>query len=295
VELTVSQGSTSLTINKLHYINVQTTTGLGYPYSEGFETVTDLNGAEWLTNNLDTSNTWQLTNLASASGSKCIMINNFSSTLNGKDELYSRTINLTGASSLNISFKYAFARKDTSNKDQLQLFCLLNCNGTSISKFNASGLLLETTPIKTTSFYPINSSEWKLATNTIPSGWFTSGFRFKFIFSGKGGNNIFIDDINISIDAGLHTISEDVEVLSIFPNPAIENVNLNFNLKQTKTYSVVIYNVLGEKISSTKNSIFNEGENSISINTAELNNGMYVISLTDGITAINKPLIISKQ
>jgi PKD repeat protein len=295
VELKVKNGIDSVSLTKLNYISVQTTTGAGYPYSEGFETVTNLNGTEWLTNNLDSSNTWQLTNLASASGSKCIMINNFSSTLNGKDELYSRAINLTGATSLNISFKYAFARKDTSNKDQLQLLCMMNCNGSAITRFNATGALLETTAPKTVAFYPANYSEWKLASNTILAPWFTSGFRFKFIFNGKGGNNIFIDDINISIDAGLNTLSEDVNDLKLFPNPATDETTLSFNLNRTKTYSVIIYNLLGEKVSSTKNSIFNEGENSISIPTNELKNGMYYISLTDGFTTINKPLVVSKK
>jgi PKD repeat protein len=231
VELKVKNGTDSATVIKQNYIGVQTSTGTAFPYSEGFETVTTLNGSEWLTNNLDTSNTWEVTNKAFASGSKSAMLNNFSSILDGKDELYSRAINLTGASTLNVSFKYAFARKDTSNKDQLQLFGVMNCNGAAFVRFSAIGSALETVPVKTSAFYPTSASEWKTVIASLPSVLFTSGFRLKFVFGRHGGNNIFIDDINIAIDAGIRDLSEDISLLSLYPNPTNDNCTLKFNLQ----------------------------------------------------------------
>ena len=294
VELKVKNGIDSAIVTKQNFIAVQTATGLGYPYTEGFETVTTLNGSEWLTNNIDTSTTWQLTNMAFASGSKAIMINNFSSTLDGKDELYSRAINLTGASTLNVSFKYAFARKDTSNKDQLQLFGVMNCNGTAFVRFSAIGSSLETVTVKTAAFYPASASEWKSVTATLPSVLFTSGFRLKFVFSRHGGNNIFIDDINIAIDAGIRDVTEDVSLLSLYPNPSNDNCTLKFNLQLPKTLSVSVINVLGQKVMTLGNILFNEGENLVNLKTSNLPQGIYTIQLSDGLRAINKQLVISK-
>lgn len=294
VELKVKIGIDSAIVTKQNFIAVQTATGLGYTYTEGFETVTTLNGSEWLTNNLDTSTTWQLTNMAFASGSKAIMINNFSSTLDGKDELYSRAINLTGASTLNVSFKYAFARKDTSNKDQLQLFGVMNCNGTAFVRFSAIGSALETAPVKTAAFYPASASEWKSVTATLPSVLFTSGFRLKFVFSRHGGNNIFIDDINIAIDAGIRDVTEDVSLLSLYPNPSNDNCTLKFNLQLPKTLSVSVINVLGQKVMTLGNILYNEGENLVNLKTSNLPQGIYTIQLSDGLRAINKQLVISK-
>lgn len=294
VELKVKNGTDSATVIKQNYISVQTSTGSAFPYSEGFEAVITLNGSEWLTNNLDTSNTWQLTNTAFVSGSKSAMLNNFSSTLDGKDELYSRAINLTGASTLNVSFKYAFARKDTSNRDQLQLFGVMNCNGTAFVRFSAIGSTLETVPVKTTAFYPTSSSEWKTVTATLPSPLFTSGFRLKFVFSRHGGNNIFIDDINIAIDAGIRDVTEDISLLSLYPNPTNDNCTLKFNLQIPKTLSVSVVNVLGQKVMTLGNILYNEGENSVNLKTSNLPQGMYTIQLSDGLRAINKQLVISK-
>ncbi len=293
VGLTVSDGTSTLTAVKQNYVSVQTATGAGYPFIESFETVSTLNGSDWLTNNLDTSNTWQITSTAATSGSKSIMINNFSSTINNRDELYSRGINLTGSTALNISFKYAFARKDTSNKDQLQVFFIQNCGGSIISRFNMSGAALETVAPRTVAFYPA-AADWRQASATIPAALYTTGSRLKFVFSGNGGNNIFIDDINISVDAGIKDISEEVESVNLFPNPAADYCTISFNVLKPKNLSVKVVDVLGKEVGAVKHELFNEGEQKIALNTSGLNTGIYFIQLSDGLRAISKQLIISK-
>lgn len=295
VSLKVKNGTDSAMIVKQHYINVQSNTASAYPFSESFETVTSLNGLEWFTNNLDTSNTWQLTNLAAATGSTSVMIDNFNSNIaNGKDELYSKAINLSGATALTVSFKYAFARRDTSNKDQLYLYGQSTCNGTSIPRFNAIGAALETTSITNSPFYPTSNSDWRFVSSSILSAQFTSGFRLKFVFSKNGGNNIFIDDINIDITTATKDISETINLIGIFPNPAANFSTLKFNLSQTKTLTVSIFNVLGDKVMTVQKNIYNEGENEIQLNTNQLSNGMYIVQINDGTRAINKQLVISK-
>jgi len=294
VELKVKNGTDSATIVKQNYINVQANTGAGLPYSEGFETVGTLNGTEWLTNNLDSSNTWQITNLASASGSKCIMIDNYNSTLNGKDELYSRAINLSGASGLSVYFKYAFARRDTSNQDKLQLFTTGTCNGSPIPRFTAFGSALETVSLTTNPYYPSSTADWRQVSATVISAHLTSGFRMKFLFSGNGGNNVFIDDINIDVTTDTKDISEIVNFVHVFPNPTDNECSLKFTTSQTKTLLVNIFNVLGEKVYTVTKNIYEEGEHDLKLNTTKLSNGMYIVQINDGTRAISKELIISK-
>lgn len=296
VTLKVKIGTDSLTITKPNYITIQNTSSVGntYPFSESFETTTNLISPDWFVNNLDTSTTWQITSQAAYTGTKSIMINNFSSTVNGKDELYSKAINLTGAGALNISFKYAFARKDTSNKDQLQLFTVQNCNGTTLQRFSAIGSALETAPPKSTPFYPEIGADWRTASATIPNLVMTSTFHFKFVFSGQGGNNVFIDDINISVDAGLNDVSEIINFTELYPNPAKNNCELKFNTKTTRSLFVNIYSLLGQKVLTTPQNIYNEGEHTITINTETLTNGLYILQLTDGVTAVKKQLLIAK-
>ena len=296
VQLKVKNGTDSSIAVKQNHINVQTTTGTAsiYPFVESFETISSLHGLEWYSNNLDTGNTWQLTNLASNTGSTSIMIDNFNSTIDGKDELYSRTINLSNATALVISFKYAFARNDTSNKDHLQLYGLNTCGGTAFQRYSAIGASLETVTLQTIPFYPSQQSDWKSVIATLPSFLLTSTFRMKFVFSRHGGNNIFIDDINIDLATATKDISETIESVNVFPNPSANACSLKFNLSQTKTLTINIFNVLGEKVYTVAKNIYEEGNNEIKLNTSNLSNGMYIIQLNDGTRAINKQLVISK-
>jgi PKD repeat protein len=294
VQLKVKNGTDSSIVIKQNYINVQSNTGATYPFTESFETVTTLNGTEWYSNNLDTSNTWQLTNLASTTGSTSIMIDNFNSNLDGKDELYSRAINLVGASAVNVNFKYAYARRDTNSVDQLQLFGLNSCGGVSLQRFSAIGGTLQTVPIQTTAFYPTQLADWKSETAALPGFLLTTGFRLKFIFSGHGGNNIFIDDINIDITTGTKDISEMMEDVNLFPNPSASSCILKFNLSQAKTLTINIFNVLGEKVNIHAKNVYEEGNQEIKLNTNHLSSGMYIVQINDGTRAINKQLVISK-
>ena len=294
VELKVKNGTDSSIVIKQNYINVQSNTGAAYPFTESFETVTTLNGTEWYSNNLDTSNTWQLTNLASTTGSTSIMIDNFNSNVDGKDELYSRAINLAGASNVNVNFKYAYARRDTNSIDQLQLFGLNSCGGVSLQRFSAVGGTLQTVPIQTTAFYPTQLANWKSETAALPAFLLTTGFRLKFVFSGHGGNNIFIDDINIDITTGTKDISEMMEDVNLFPNPSAGSCALKFNLSQAKTLTIKIFNVIGEKVYTHAKNVYEEGNQEIKLNTNHLSNGMYIVQISDGTRAINKQLVISK-
>lgn len=294
VTLKVKNGIDSVILVKPNYIHMQSNTGAAYPFSESFETVSSLNGNEWFANNLDTANTWKLTNLAASTGSTCVMMDNFNNSINGRDELYSRAINLTGASALSVSFKYAFARKDTSNKDQLILYAVSACGGAALPKFNAIGSALETVPVTISPFIPSSSSDWRFVSSTIVSAQYTSGFRLKFLFNSNGGNNLFIDDINLDITTAAKDISESIETISVYPNPASNFCSLKFNLNQSKTLSVQIYNMLGEKVQTVHKDVYEEGEHEIKLNTVGLPNGMYIVQLNDGTRALNKSLVISK-
>jgi PKD repeat protein len=295
VALKVKIGMDSQVVVKQNYIHVQSNAATTYPFTESFETITSLNGLEWFANNLDTANTWELTGLAASSGSNSVMMDNFNTTINGRDELYSSAINIAGASAITLSFKYAFARKDTSNRDQLILYALSSCGGLSIARFNALGSLLETAPVKASMpFIPSSAGEWKLVTAPIISVQFTSTFRLKFQFNSNGGNNLFIDDINIHITTATKDISETIETFEVFPNPATNSCSLKLAVKQTKSLSVDVFTILGVKMKSIESRLFQEGGHELELNTSDLPNGIYIVRLHDGTRAINKSLIINR-
>jgi hypothetical protein len=122
----------------------------------------------------------------------------------------------------------------------------------------------------------------------------TSGFRMKFVFNKLGGNNIFIDDININISTDTKDISETIELVTIYPNPTSNSCGIKFNVNQTKTLAVNVFNIIGEKVQTIQKNIYEEGEHEVKLNTSNLSNGLYIVQINDGTRAINKQLIISK-
>lgn len=295
ITLKVVNGIDSATTTKTNFISALPNTGTIYPFSESFETATTLDGLEWFSSSLDTINSWQLTSIVAYSGSKSVMLNNFDNTMNTKDELYSNIIDLTGATTLNISFKYAHAKIDSTSNDRLQLYVTSNCNTTWIQRLNLINTALETAAITSTTFVPASTSEWKQGTATIPASYMTSGFRFKFIYSSNGGNNVYLDDINIDVNAGVDDLSLIGSSIQLFPNPANELVNVSFTLPYSKNLSLSIVNILGQTIYESSKENYSEGNHTISLNTKNISPGMYFIKVADETNNFSKPLVIIKE
>ncbi|MCX6294609.1 MAG: T9SS type A sorting domain-containing protein [Bacteroidetes bacterium] len=73
--------------------------------------------------------------------------------------------------------------------------------------------------------------------------------------------------------------------LSIYPNPAKENITINFT-SSSKNVSVRIYDATGRLV---KNIHIQSGENSINI--SELENGLYLLNLQDGNNSVTKRFV----
>ena len=293
VTLKVMNGSDSMMITKPNFVSVLPNTGSSYPFTESFETTTSLDGLDWFSNSLDTLNNWQITSTASSFGAKSIMLNNFDNVMSTKDELFSKVMDLTGASVLNISFKYAYAKKDTANNDRLQLYMTSNCNNGWIQRLNLVSSALETAVMTTTSFIPASSAEWKQCYAVIPGTFMNSGFRFKFVYTSNGGNNIYIDDINLDVNAGISNADEIYSTFQLFPNPAKEYVNISFTLSETKKINISILNVLGETVYNAEKENFATGEHTVTIDIKGIPEGIYFVSFSDGLNSFKKPLIIA--
>ena len=69
-------------------------------------------------------------NSASHSGSYAVKLDN-SAGINGSvDELISNTLNLSNLSSASLSFKYAFAKRNSQNSDYMQIYASKDCGET---------------------------------------------------------------------------------------------------------------------------------------------------------------------
>jgi len=284
VTLTVSDGTNSLTNNATSYITVLPSTGAAVPVLDGFEGYSDLGNSPWSVSGLG-SNTFTLTNAAAFSGSNSVRMLNTSSMAGQVNELVSSTYNMTGVSGITISFRYAFAKRSNANDDRLRFFVSSNCGQTwSLRQQLRGSTNLSTAPNTTASFVPSGGDQWGFAEITnISSAFHVGNFRFKFEFESDGGNNVYIDDININGAAvGIDELLGTGNALVVVPNPATYEARAMLNLQQAGPVRMELLDVLGRSIHVFHDGNMAQGRHQVEVPMGQLQSGMYFIRLQQG-------------
>jgi PKD repeat protein len=292
VSLRAYAGGQSVETSQTRYVTVLPSNSFQtFPYAESFEDQPSLDGLEWFETSVDSLNSFQLSNAAAATGSSSVYLSNYNNTANTKDELIGPALDLTGASQINLAFKYAYAPKDSSNKDQLLVYVSKNCNSSWVTRLNLTGNNLFTAPATQSQFVP-TASDWKQVSANIPSSYFQSGFRFKFVFISRGANDFYLDDINVDASAGIHEngLFEDVR---LYPNPSSGPIRVDFSLLEPQNITYAIFNSIGTLVYSKSQPIKGvTGTNTFDFVANGLPNGLYFIKLNSEKGQILKPFIL---
>ncbi len=225
---------------------------------------------------------------ASAStGSNCIWVNNFFDNPSEIIRFYTPSYNLQNSISSQLNFKYAYSQQSALNNDRLKVYATADCGATWTTLYNKSGTALNSTgTVQTTAFLNPSATDWQSETISLASilGNQNVYLKFEFISDVNGsGNNIFIDDINISNTVGLNKLTIKDSELKIYPNPANEIINIEIDgtlsRVEANNYQLSIINVLGQTLYQ---SAINYQQSSINIK--ELPSGLYQLKISDGTT-----------
>ncbi|MBX7182989.1 MAG: T9SS type A sorting domain-containing protein [Bacteroidia bacterium] len=290
VSLKVYLGGSSNQLNKIGEISVlPATSQQAFPYIESFENVSNLNDAGWFGNSLDNENNFLISSNFGASDSSSVFITCSSSELTTKDELVGPAIDLTNATQINLSFKYAHAKRDSSNTDQLLLYMRKSCSSPWALRQNIQGDNLVTSAINQGEFVP-GPSDWKQVSVSIPSSYFQPDFRFKFVYISRGGNHFYLDDINLDIGANVSNYKA-LEGATLFPNPASTELYLNFSMNDPQLFSLEILDVIGQKIRQTEKLHALTGLNSFPIQIADLKSGLFFVKIRFETDVVVMPFI----
>ncbi|MFN4233607.1 MAG: M43 family zinc metalloprotease [Bacteroidia bacterium] len=291
VSLTVSNGAGNNTKTVTNFIYVSASPGGPTPFFDSFENAQPFPNNSWIVNNPDNGTTWTVSSAAGSTGVYSARITNGPSNANNVDELISTTYNMSGVTSASIKFKVAYAQRSSSTNDILRLFVSGNCGQTWALRWTQSGSTLATAPATSSSFIP-TATQWKeITVSNIPATSFTSNFRFKFNFESKGGNNIYIDDINLSIISSIYENSS-IKELSIYPNPSNGLVNIEYTSEKELNTTITIHDLTGRLVLQQQSQSI-VGNNKFTINeNSSLRTGMYLISLENEEGKYSQRLII---
>jgi len=293
VTLSATDGSSSDDEVKLSYITVYGP-GESLPFFEGFETISDLSASpRWVIKNPGLNNEWEVTNTAGHTGTNSAKLTNYGQPESNADELISTPVDLSGITAgtgVTLSFRYAYRKITSANDDYLKVFLTNNCGTQWDQRKTMHGSSLSNTTA-TTAWTPTAADWGTVHMTNVTSAYWVQNFRFKFRFESDGGNNIFIDDINIYpgapsneiVTVGLNEATQ-LQNAMVYPNPADEEVNVSFTALTGETVEVYVTDLMGNILS--RHTIHaNEGNNLVMLSTESLASGMYLIRLSEGAVA----------
>jgi len=288
VTLTATDGTTTDGETKNGYITV-VATPTTLPYFEGFETISSFAGSRWFVENPENNAAWEVTTTAARSGSKSAKLANFTQSAGTTDELISSPIDLSDVNSsegVTLSFRYAYRKRVSANDDFMKVYITNDCGDNwSLRKTMHGSSLSNATA--TAAWTPV-AADWETVhmTNVTTTYW-VDNFRFKFRFEGDGGNNIYLDDINMYAgdpsEPIVLGINEEAQFqnATVYPNPADGEVNVRFSAPTGQKVVVAVVDLMGNTLQQhTINAV--EGNNLVLISTETLASGMYLIQLNEG-------------
>ena len=137
-------------------------------------------------------------------------------------------------------------------------------------------------------------------TQTTAKTYYLRVYGYGGAFSTTTCYNLLVQTSNVNFaknntfSAPNNKIPNDVvllEQLSLFPNPARDEVNLRFIATKADTYEVALYDAMGKSLLSKK-AAFNEGENQASFDVWALPRGLYVVKVSNGDEQFSQKVII---
>ncbi len=283
VQLTVSDGSTTLTSTQSTTVTVLADPGATPPVMEGFEDLTQLNGPEWYTVNANADNTFGVTSTAAYTGSKSVRLLNTAAMSGTVDELLSRSYDMSQAEAITISYRHAFARRNSTNDDILSLYVSNDCGANwALRKIMRGSTTLTTGGNVSGTFVPSGAGQWGYTEVTnISSANHVSNFRFKFVFESNGGNTLYLDDININgMPVGVEEPVSGTDALNVLPNPATGTTQVLFTLRRSGAVRMEVLDAMGRTVQRSDLGQRPMGEQRATLDVATLAKGTYVLRLS---------------
>jgi len=295
VTLQVSDGTNSVTETKTGYITVLPESA-PTPFIEGFESHTSLPNSQWYIENLGNNAAFQIGNVGHT-GTKSARLANFGQPSGTIDELVSAPVNLSGISStdgMTLTFRYAYRKRSSSNDEWLRVFVSGDCGETWAQRRTIKGDNLS--PLTSNSSWtPSSQDDWVTVHMTnVTSTFWVDNVRFKFQFEADGGNNFYIDDINIySGDPQELSVEENTmfSEFNIFPNPTAGELNIQFTTENSANYTIELVNMLGQVVETTTVQAV-AGNNLVMMGTEYLRSGVYMLRMNTGSAQIIRQVVV---
>lgn len=114
------------------------------------------------------------------------------------------------------------------------------------------------------------------------------------IYLASHGNGIFENKLYVGFERPVIGSKNTQELLKIYPNPVINQINFNIETKSTGNLLVKIYDLRGNLITAHTIGNISKGLNKLSIDASELNSGTYLMQVISGMESQKAKFIVVK-
>lgn len=282
VSLTATDGSSNVTETKTQYIRVLDASS-NIPLLEGFENFTTLVGnMSWETTNANNDEAFEITNSAGHTGSKSVKLANYGESSGSIDELISSTYDLSNESQVTLSFRYAYKKISSNSDDWLRIYISKDCGENWAIRKTMHGSILGSN-LQSSPYTPSQSDWVTVHITNITSSYLVDNFKLKFGFEAGGGNNFYLDNINLYAGGPNESLTsvgelENIYTINAFPNPTDNSLSVQFESLVSESVQIELIDISG-KIQQQATIVSQAGTNLVMLDVASLQAGIYFLNV----------------
>lgn len=227
--------------------------------------------------------TWEKNN-AAFTDNKSFYLNNYNGNpLGSTDEFQLPSVNLTLMNDPDLYFRLAYKQRSTDKADNLRVYVSKDCGDSWSMRFNKSGASLATVSgTQSSTFTPNSNDQWELINVNLSTFANEEHVLIKFRGTSDEGNNIYIDDIQISGPLRVVDKLSDF-AFAVSPNPMTEQTQINLEVVNTGNYNVAISDVTGKLISTVHAGTLSFGNHRFNVSKEQLPSaGIYFVQVDNG-------------
>ncbi len=191
----------------------------------------------------------EVTNDASFDGTRSALFGLHETNEHGIFRLVSPNIDMTRAQSAILQFNYAHAPKHNDANTALRINISIDCGKTWANRRTIQGSMLATAPATTSNFIPQSQSEWSSTQVSLAQfAGADSEILIMFEVENAGGNNLYIDNVNLDVVLSDNTFESGERRFEAFPNPASESLTINIQSPLEDMAKVELISVTGQVV-----------------------------------------------
>ena len=203
-------------------------------------------------------------------------------------------MSFSGATGQSLTFDVSHRQYSATYVDNLKVEVSTNCGTTWTSVYNKSSTTLRTSAtFMTTNFVPSATTDWRAETVNLGTYAGQPNVLVRFKGTSGFGNNLYVDNINISQVTGVEE-SNLVTGVNVYPNPMANYASVDFNLTSDNNVSIVLVNTVGQLVQSENLGNMSAGIHTYQMDASSLSNGLYFLNITVGNSTITKKVAINK-